>query len=115
MSYFPETMQGRMYVPAPGGQEKVLLHSCCAPCSGEVIEAMMVSGIDLTIYFYNPNIHPREEYDFRKEDNIKFAQKSGHPVYRRGLRQLQLVRPDQGHGDGAGKRHTLHRVFRHAV
>jgi len=68
-----------MYLPAPNGEDKVLLHSCCSPCSGEVIEAMMTSGIELTIYFYNPNIHPREEYDYRKEDNIRFAEKVGIP------------------------------------
>src|SRR5277367_2455313 len=47
----------------PAGQKKVLLHSCCAPCSGEVMEAMLASGIDYTIFFYNPNIHPEREYD----------------------------------------------------
>ena len=39
------------------------------------MENMHASGIDLTIYFYNPNIHPRREYDIRKEENIRFAQK----------------------------------------
>ena len=39
-----------------------MLHSCCAPCSGEVIEAMVASGLELEIFFYNPNIHPREEF-----------------------------------------------------
>ncbi len=48
----------------------MLLHSCCAPCSGEVIEAIRASAIDLTVYFYNPNIHPREEYDLRKVDQV---------------------------------------------
>ena len=33
----------------PNGEKKVLLHSCCAPCSGEVMEAMLASGIDFTI------------------------------------------------------------------
>ena len=35
----------------PKGRNKVLLHSCCAPCSGEVMEAMLASGIDYSIYF----------------------------------------------------------------
>ena len=68
-------MTERMKLPVPSDSQKVLLHSCCAPCSGEVIEAMQASGLDLTIYFYNPNIHPREEYDLRKEENIRFAEK----------------------------------------
>ena len=57
----------------PKGRHKVLLHSCCAPCSGEVMEAMLASGIDYSIYFYNPNIHPKREYEIRKEENIRFA------------------------------------------
>ena len=57
----------------PDGHKKVLLHSCCAPCSGEVMEAMAKAGVQYTIYFYNPNIHPREEYELRKQENIRFA------------------------------------------
>ncbi len=69
----------RLKLPVPEGADKVLLHSCCAPCSGEVMEAMKASGLNFTIYFYNPNIHPREEYDIRKEENIRFAEKMGIP------------------------------------
>ena len=61
----------------PGGQKKVLLHSCCAPCSGEVMEAMLASGVDYTIFFYNPNIHPEREYLLRKDENVRFAEKHG--------------------------------------
>ncbi len=59
----------------PNGANKLLLHSCCAPCSGEVMEALIASDIDFTIFFYNPNIHPRKEYELRKEENIRFAEK----------------------------------------
>lgn len=61
-------------LPLPEGHKKVILHSCCAPCSGEVMEAMLASGIDYTIFFYNPNIHPRKEYELRKNENIRFAE-----------------------------------------
>ena len=74
----PETYE-RQPLEVPGGARKVLLHSCCAPCSGEVMEAMTASGIDYTIFFYNPNIHPREEYELRKQENIRFAEKEGVP------------------------------------
>ncbi len=67
-------------ISLPEGHERLLLHSCCAPCSGEVMETMLRSQIDFTIYFYNPNIHPRREYDLRKEENNRFAQKHGIPV-----------------------------------
>lgn len=43
------------------------------------MEAIAASGIDYTIFFYNPNIHPREEYDLRKNENIRFAEKHGIP------------------------------------
>lgn len=69
----------RPVIEAPQGEKRVLLHSCCAPCSGEVIEAMVASGIDLTIFFYNPNIHPKKEYDIRKNENIRYAEKLGIP------------------------------------
>jgi hypothetical protein len=62
-----------------GGRSRLLLHSCCAPCSGEVMEAIQASGIDYTIFFYNPNIHPLKEYELRKEENIRFAQKHQVP------------------------------------
>jgi len=63
----------------PDGHNKVLLHSCCAPCSGEVMEALLASEIDYTIFFYNPNIHPRREYELRKDENIAFAEKHNIP------------------------------------
>lgn len=63
----------------PEGGKKLLLHSCCAPCSGEVMEAIIASDIEFAIYFYNPNIHPRKEYDLRKDENIRFAEKHNIP------------------------------------
>jgi predicted adenine nucleotide alpha hydrolase (AANH) superfamily ATPase len=69
----------RPVLTPPGGEKKVLLHSCCAPCSGEVMEAMLASGVNYTIFFYNPNIHPKREYILRKEENVRFAEKHGVP------------------------------------
>ncbi|KAA8729335.1 epoxyqueuosine reductase QueH [Ewingella americana] len=63
----------------PNGHDKLLLHSCCAPCSGEVMEAIQASGIEYTIFFYNPNIHPQKEYTLRKEENMRFAEQHGIP------------------------------------
>ena len=53
----------------------VLMHSCCAPCSGEIIEALSFSGINFSLLFYNPNIHPKKEYELRKAENIRFCDK----------------------------------------
>ncbi len=68
------TEYNRPTLTLPNSGQKVLLHSCCAPCSGEVMEAMTASGIDYSIFFYNPNIHPEREYEIRKNENIRFAE-----------------------------------------
>ena len=57
----------------------MLLHSCCAPCSGSVIEDIFKQGVELTIFFYNPNIHPLKEYEIRKSENVRYAEKMGIP------------------------------------
>ena len=49
---------------ANDARPKFLLHACCAPCSSAVIEELALY-FDITLYFYNPNIYPKEEYDFR--------------------------------------------------
>lgn len=43
------------------------------------MEAMVASGIDFTLFFYNPNIHPHKEYELRKQENIRFAAQFGVP------------------------------------
>jgi predicted adenine nucleotide alpha hydrolase (AANH) superfamily ATPase len=73
------TAKQRQKLELPNNADKLLLHSCCAPCAGELMEAFVESGIDYTIFFYNPNIHPEKEYLIRKEENIRFAQKHGVP------------------------------------
>lgn len=49
----------------------LLLHACCGPCSSYVIEYLS-SIFDITIYYYNPNIHPEKEYYRRLEELKKF-------------------------------------------
>ena len=66
------------------------------------MEAMLASGIDYTIYFYNPNIHPHKEYMLRKEENMRFADKFGIPFVDKddGLRKRpqRMVCQSQRHG-----------------
>lgn len=50
---------------------KLLLHSCCGPCSTTVL-TLLVSHFDITVLYYNPNIEPKEEYYKRKEEQIRF-------------------------------------------
>ncbi|MBR2387475.1 MAG: epoxyqueuosine reductase QueH [Clostridia bacterium] len=54
-------------IKASGKRPKLLLHACCAPCSSYVLEYLS-SVFDITLYFYNPNITPCEENDFRAEE-----------------------------------------------
>ena len=67
----------RPVLQAPGGERRLLLHSCCAPCAGEIMAALAASAIETTLFFYNPNIHPAAEYQLRKEENIRYAEKLG--------------------------------------
>lgn len=71
------TATDRPKLELPNGADRLLLHSCCAPCSGEVMEAIHASGIEYSIFFYNPNIHPKREYLLRKDENIRFAEQHG--------------------------------------
>ena len=49
----------------------LLLHSCCGPCSTEVID-FLKDYFEITVLYYNPNIEPLEEYNHRKEEQIRF-------------------------------------------
>ncbi|MBR6533590.1 MAG: epoxyqueuosine reductase QueH [Clostridia bacterium] len=70
---------------------KVLLHTCCAPCSLSCIEPLQNEGADLTLFWYNPNIHPFKEYESRrnclleyaKSENLKISVKENY-----GLREF---------------------------
>lgn len=69
----------RPELEAPDSAQDILVHSCCAPCAGEVMEAVQASGLRQTVFFYNPNIHPKKEYEQRKEENIRFCEKLDIP------------------------------------
>lgn len=64
----------------PAGTGRVLLHSCCAPCSGAVIECMLANGIVPTVFFSNSNIVPADEYELRKAELKRYCSASGVPV-----------------------------------
>ena len=64
-------------LPLEGGGGRLLLHACCAPCSSAIVEWLMANGVRPTIFYYNPNIWPREEYDIRKEESKRHAEGLG--------------------------------------
>ena len=57
----------------------ILLHSCCGPCSTAVVERL--SGrFDITIFFYNPNITDRDEYEKRRKNQLDFIEKYNNRI-----------------------------------
>lgn len=77
MTMVTEMGKRKEIIQAPMGETKVLLHTCCAPCSSAIIEAMMQNGITPVIFYCNPNIYPREEYEIRKNECTRYAQSLG--------------------------------------
>ena len=58
----------------------LLLHACCGPCAEFPARDLLAEGFDLRLYFFNPNIHPQEEHDRRRDNLLKMAQNLGVPV-----------------------------------
>ena len=55
----------------------MLLHACCAPCSSAIVEWLVQHDIRPIIFYYNPNIFPREEYEIRKQESKRHAESLG--------------------------------------
>ena len=70
-------MKKKFDISVPGGHTKVLLHTCCAPCSSAIIESLLQHNITPTIFYCNPNIYPQEEYEIRKNECTRYAQSLG--------------------------------------
>ena len=70
---YDQAMQDMMKTLAESAPPRLLLHSCCAPCSSSVLE-QLAGHFRITVLYYNPNIYPREEYEFRKEEQKRFIQ-----------------------------------------
>lgn len=54
--------------------KRILLHTCCAPCSAAIIEWLLHNDFVPTLYYYNPNIFPEEEYLIRKSECSRYVQ-----------------------------------------
>ena len=64
-------------IVVPEGLREVLLHACCAPCSSAIVEWLVQHDIRPTIFYYNPNIWPIEEYEIRKNESKRHAEALG--------------------------------------
>ena len=73
-------MKPNVHLDVPLGAKRVLLHACCAPCSSAVVECLMDNGVETTIFYSNSNIFPKEEYDHRLNECIRYARKWGIPI-----------------------------------
>ena len=91
-------------IQKPEGLSEVLLHACCAPCSSAIVEWMLANGVRPVIYYFNPNIWPREEYEIRKNESKRHAESLGlrwidgdydHEVWREGVCGLE-GEPERG-------------------
>ncbi|MDE5840865.1 MAG: epoxyqueuosine reductase QueH [Muribaculaceae bacterium] len=80
-------MKKKFKIEVPGGEEKVLLHTCCAPCSSAIVECLMQHGITPVIFYCNPNIYPLDEYLKRKNECTRYAESLG----------LEIVDADYDH------------------
>ena len=60
--------------------ERVLLHTCCAPCSLSCIDPLRSEGIEPVAFWYNPNIHPWKEYQARRDCLLAYAPTIGMEV-----------------------------------
>ncbi len=83
---------------------EVLLHCCCAPCSSAIIEWMLAHDVRPTLYYFNPNIYPEEEYLIRKNECTRYAVSLGldiidddydHEAWRCGVKGLEDA-PERG-------------------
>ena len=115
-------MHTHLQLEVPGGADKVLLHACCAPCSSAIVECLMERDIRPVIFYSNSNIFPREEYDHRLNECLRYAQKWGieivddvydHEAWRLCAKGLEQE-PERGSRCLACFRHRLLRAAEYA-
>ena len=67
-------------IEVPGGSGKILLHACCAPCSGAIVECLVNNGYRPVIFYSNSNIVPFSEYSHRLNECLRYAAEFGLEV-----------------------------------
>ncbi|MDE6888600.1 MAG: epoxyqueuosine reductase QueH [Eubacterium sp.] len=80
-NYQKELEQKIFYLSSQAEVPTLLLHSCCAPCSSYVLEYLS-QYFQITVFYYNPNIYPPEEYEDRAKEQQRFIREfpMKHPV-----------------------------------
>lgn len=85
----------------PGRRPRLLLHSCCAPCSSAVLDALC-ADFDITLFYYNPNISTEAEFTHRVDELRRFCHEKGIDVERQDsaghlLGAVEIVVPPYDH------------------
>ena len=75
--------------------DKVLVHACCAPCSGAILEWLVGQGIRPTVFFSNSNIYPFAEYELRRGELLRYAARLGQKAAEGGQPAGSGQRPGQ--------------------
>ena len=98
---------------------KVLMHTCCAPCSLSCIDPLRSEGIEPVAFWYNPNIHPWKEYEARRETLVNFAPTIGMELIvaeNYGLREfVKAIAEDIEHRCRYCYEHRLEATARYAA
>ena len=76
INYHKEMEKEIKKIQTTNTRPKLLLHTCCGPCSPYVF-GVLGEIFDLTVYFFNPNIHPQKEYDKRLSEQIRLVKEMG--------------------------------------
>jgi len=76
INYHKEMEKELKKIKIAGIRPKLLLHTCCGPCSPYVF-GVLGEVFDLTVYFFNPNIHPEKEYNKRLHEQIRLVKEMG--------------------------------------
>ncbi|MCF0190332.1 MAG: epoxyqueuosine reductase QueH [Marinilabiliaceae bacterium] len=93
-----------MILHIPDEDNRILLHACCAPCSSAILEVLIENTIETTVFYYNPNIYPVEEYEIRKAESKRQCEALGvrwidgdydHPAWQCQVRGLE-EEPERG-------------------
>ncbi|MFA6536877.1 MAG: epoxyqueuosine reductase QueH [Patescibacteria group bacterium] len=67
----------------------LLLHDCCAPCGAYVLQELLGTGYNVTVFYFNPNIFPQEEYSWRRDEMKNFCDKN----------KVRFIEKDYDHDD----------------
>lgn len=76
-------------LPISREEARILLHACCAPCSGAIVEALVKEGFTPAVFFSNSNIVPASEYELRREECRRYCAQYG----------LEFIEDEYSHSD----------------